>query len=175
MNTRNIIAFVLTIVALICLYPGLTMNILTIYVGGDIPIIGHMELFTATRSIMGTIQNLHENNNDLVAFLILFFSVIIPIFKGLSLLAILALKQWKGRTKLHKFLSIIGKWSMADVFVVGIFLAYLATDSNDNIQAWLHNGFYYFLAYCIISLLATQIMDLGEIENHPVDDTISYT
>jgi paraquat-inducible protein A len=56
----------------------------------------------------------------------------------------------------------ISKWSMADVFVVGVFLSFLATRSNKDINAWLHDGFYFFLAYCLISILATQIMDIEE-------------
>ena len=43
---------------------------------------------------------------------------------------------------------------MADVFVVGIMLAFLATRSDDNIEAKLHEGFYYFLAYCMLSILS---------------------
>ena len=51
---------------------------------------------------------------------------------------------------------------MADVFVVGVLLAFLATKSDDGIDAKLHEGFYYFLAYCIISILATQLLKIEE-------------
>ncbi len=64
----------------------------------------------------------------------------------------------KGKVGLHRFVSVIGKWSMADVFVVGILLAFLATRSDDNIHAQLHDGFYWFLAYCVISIISFQIM-----------------
>ncbi len=167
MSTRNIVALVLIIVSLICLYPGLTKDILTISVGATLPLVGEINLYTATRSIIGTIQELHENNNSLVAFLILLFSVLIPIFKAISLLAVLFLKKLEVRGKLLKFISIISKWSMADVFVVGVFLAFLATKSNKDITAFLHEGFYYFLAYCLISILATQLIKVedGEIES----------
>jgi len=60
--------------------------------------------------------------------------------------------------------SAIGKWSMADVFVVGVFLAYLATASEESISAEVFDGFYYFTAYCIISILGIQIMDLRDIK-----------
>ncbi len=48
---------------------------------------------------------------------------------------------------------------MADVFIVGLFVAFLSTSSEDNISANLHAGFYYFLSYCIISILAFQLYD----------------
>ncbi len=162
MKTRNIIAFVLIIISLICLYPGLTKNILSIDVGTNLPLLGKVSIHKSTQSIMKTIQTLHKNNNTLVAFLILLFSVVVPILKALILLIILFFKQLPIRNSLHKFVGIIGKWSMADVFVVGVFLAFLATGSNENISAKIHDGFYYFLAYCIISVLAIQIMKIEQ-------------
>lgn len=160
MNKRNIISLVLIIASLICLVPGLTMDILTIQVGATLPLVGEINLYSATRSILGTIQELREQGNNLVGFLILLFSVLVPIFKAVSLLVILLWKSFPFREKLYSFVAIISKWSMADVFVVGVFLSFLATKSNNDINAWLHEGFYYFLAYCILSILASQIMDI---------------
>ncbi|MGK0387455.1 MAG: paraquat-inducible protein A [Maribacter sp.] len=162
MSKRNIVATVLILVSLGCLYPGLTRNVLTIQVGATLPLIGEVNLYSATRSILGTITELRKDDNTFVAFLILFFSVIIPIFKTISLLIVLLAKNFEGRKPLYKFVVMISKWSMADVFVVGVFLSFLATRSNKDINAWLHDGFYFFLAYCLISILATQIMDIEE-------------
>ena len=164
MTPRNIAALILIVISLICLYPGLTFPILSIHVGAKLPLIGEIGLHDSTQSIMKTIRTLWENDNNLVANLILLFSVLVPIFKAVTLLAILFIKQIKNRTFLHWFVAIISKWSMADVFVVGVFLAFLATKSNDSIHAELHEGFYYFLAYCILSIAATQLMNVGEKE-----------
>ena len=158
MKIQNIIALVLIIISLVCLYPGLTEPILSINVGAKLPIVGTIELHNVKQSIMKTISTLHKNNNTLVAGLILLFSVIIPVLKALILLSVLLFKKIKGRHYLHKFVTIISKWSMADVFVVGVFLAFLATKSDDAINARLHDGFYYFLAYCIISIFASQLI-----------------
>lgn len=160
MSKRNIISLVFIIASLVCLYPGLTMDVLTIQVSASLPIIGNIDLYVATQSILGTIQELREQGNTLVGFLILLFSVLIPIFKAVSLLVVLFLKSFTVREKLYRFVALISKWSMADVFIVGVFLSFLAARSNDNINAWLHDGFYYFLAYCILSILATQIMEV---------------
>jgi len=158
MKSRNIIALVLIIVSLCCLYPGLVEPILSIKVGASFPIVGTITLHDSTQSILGTIETLFNANNKLVAFLILMFSVMIPIFKALSLLAILLFKQLGFRKRLHRFINLISKWSMADVFVVGVFLAFLATGSDENIVAKLHNGFYFFLGYCLISIVAAQLV-----------------
>lgn len=163
MNIRNIIAFVLIIVSLICLFPGLTEPMLSIRVAAKIPLLGDFELFERTQSIIEVIRSLYDYNNNLVATLILLFSVIIPILKAVLLLVILAAKKWRFRKHVYRFISAIGKWSMADVFVVGVLLAYLATSSEESISAEIFDGFYYFTAYCIISIFGIQIMDLREV------------
>ena len=47
---------------------------------------------------------------------------------------------------------------MADVFVMGIFLAYLATGAAVGVTAQLHEGFWYFLGYCLLSVASAQMM-----------------
>lgn len=169
MSTRNIIALVLIFISLGCLYPGLFEPILSIVVGADIPILGRLELQNSTNSIISTIETLYREGNALVAFLILFFSVMVPILKAVLLLIVLFIPQVPRRMGIYKFVHVIGKWSMADVFVVGVLIAYLGTQSNSNIEATLHVGFYYFLAYCLISLAAIQIMKIDNMKSEIFD------
>lgn len=154
----NGIAVVLILSSFALLYPGVTTPALTIDATAVLPLIGKMNLLHETRSILGTVRNLHENGNNLVAGLILAFSILVPLTKGLLLLYVLAFKNGPGRHALFKFVGIIGKWSMADVFVMGIFLAYLAGNTVQGMKAHLHDGFWYFLGYCILSVLSTQFM-----------------
>jgi uncharacterized paraquat-inducible protein A len=126
--------------------------------------LGEFELFERTQSVLESIDSLFETNNDLVAWLILIFSVVVPILKAVILLAVLTFKNLPFRKYLYKFVSLIGKWSMADVFVVGVLLAFLATGENESIRAELFEGFYYFASYCIISIISIQIMDIKEKE-----------
>ena len=64
------------------------------------------------------------------------------------------------KNKIYNLVYAIGKWSMADVFVVGIFIAFLSTRSNTAIDALLLPGFNYFVAYCIISLIGIQLVKI---------------
>ena len=162
MSTRNICALLLILISLACLYPGLVFAMLTIKVGTVLPLVGSLELYEATQSIMQTIDNLFFNKNYLVAWLILLFSVVVPGLKTLMLLFVLLFKNNRWRESVFKFVSVIGKWSMADVFVVSIFMAYLATQSNEAVSATLHEGFYYFTAYCVFSILGTQLILLPQ-------------
>lgn len=164
MTLRNWIAFALIIISLICLYPGLFQPIMTIDITPKLPLVGEVTLYESTQSIVKTVETLYDNNNKLVAFLILLFSIIVPIIKAVVLLLVLFTKKMSSRITLFNFVKAIGKWSMADVFVVGVFLAFLATRSNDGFHAEIHQGFYYFLAYCLISLVAIQVMKVEEIE-----------
>ena len=158
MHTRNIVAAILLIISLICLVPGLTQPILSLKIGAALPLVGTLTLHESTQSILKTIQTLNENNNALVAFLILIFSIVVPLFKAISLLSVLLIKKLRNHSRLHKFISFISKWSMADVFVVGVFIAFLSTQSNEALEAKLGVGFYWFLAYCLISIVASQVM-----------------
>lgn len=166
MLKRNIAALILTIVSLCLLYPGLTKPILQVVISAELPIIGKTTFYEQTQSILETVDTLYNTNNKFVAILIFLFSVIIPLTKGIIILAVLLVKQFKLKSKLYRFVFIIGKWSMADVFVVGVFMAYLSTQSNNSIEANLLEGFNYFAFYCILSLLGIQMTTIDKPESH---------
>jgi hypothetical protein len=158
LDTRNWIGLLMLILSLFLLVPGLTQDILTLDVSFSVPFLGPQEVFNETRSILGTIDGLFENDNALVAYLILLFSIVVPVAKALTLLGALVLPSLEGSKNLHRFVALISKWSMADVFVVGVFIAFLSTNSNENVGAEIHSGFYYFLGYCIVSIAAAQVI-----------------
>lgn len=148
-RTANVIALILILASFGCLVPGLSLPALTLDISPVLPFLGKMALYHQTRSIIGTVRNLYDTGNTLVAGLILLFSVIVPFAKGLSLLYVMSWKRAPNRMALFRFVSAIGKWSMADVFVMGIFLAYLATGAAVGVTAQLHEGFWFFLGYCL--------------------------
>ncbi len=157
MKARNVAAVVLILVSLAILIPGLTQPLITIR--ATVSIMGQShEVFRDTRSIIQTIRNLHESGNDFVAGLILLFSVIVPFVKALLLGVVPLLKSVKARFNLFLFVRSISKWAMVDVFVVGIYVAYLAGKATDNFDASLERGFYFFVGYCLISLAALQLL-----------------
>ncbi len=157
MTVRNIIALALVVVSFVLLYPGLTQPLITIT--GSFTLLGRtMELFSETRSILTTIEGLHETGDDFVAGLILVFGVVVPLVKGLVLLSVLLLQS--ARSRLYRFVRSLSKWAMTDVFVVAVYTAVLAGKANENLDAELGVGFYYFTAYCLISLLALQFMKI---------------
>lgn len=121
---------------------------------------GEVEVFQKTRSILGTVEELYLSGNILVAALVGLFSIIIPVIK-LSFMLIQQLPiAERISTKLSSLTNLIGKWSMADVFIVAIIVSYMAGNASAgmgallNTQANFEVGFYYFSAYCIFSILS---------------------
>ena len=162
MKKRNLASLSLTVLSLVFLVPGLILPILSIDIGAKIPILGELSLHSTKQSIVETVESLFQNGNAIVAILILFFSIIIPVLKAILVLISLATKKRELKLQIKSLLGIIGKWSMADVFIVALFIAFLSTSSEDNINAGIHSGFYYFLTYCILSILAFQLFDSRE-------------
>ncbi len=125
---------------------------------------GTVSAFDKTNSIIGTARELFNNNHRSVAFLIILFSVIIPVLKALLLLFAQLPLRPAIKNRLLWVSSVTSKWSMADVFVVAIFVAYLAAKGMQenrglvDFDADLGSGFYFFLAYCLISILGTQLV-----------------
>ena len=81
---------------------------------------GTVDAFSKTRSILGTVQDLLDSGNALVAIMIVFFSVIVPAVKGLLTLATLLPIKERMRGLMQWVSSNMSKWSMADVFVLSL-------------------------------------------------------
>ncbi len=125
---------------------------------------GDLVVFDKTRSILGTVRDLFTSSNYLVAFLIMTFSVIIPVLKGFLTLITLFVPAQATQNRLGQFSSAISKWSMADVFVIAMFVTYLAANGirEDRglvqFESTLGSGFYYFLGFCLLSIVASQLL-----------------
>ena len=158
MTRRNIVAVALVVISLVVVVPGLIQPIITL----SADMMGR-QVFTQTRSILQTVKDLHNSGNYVVAGMILFFSVMVPFIKAVLLGVVGVLKPTQpARYRIFAFVRGISKWAMADVFVVGVYIAYLSAKATDALDAELHGGFYYFTAYCLISLLSVQVMHVDQ-------------
>ena len=128
---------------------------------------GDVEVFQQTRSIVGSVRRLYEVGSPVPATLILLFSVVVPFVKtALVGWAMFAADEARRRRTLT-FVEAIAKWSMADVFVVALFITYLAAVASQSapaagppllaFRAEFGAGFYWFAAYCVFSLASQQL------------------
>jgi len=127
-----------------------------------------VEVYHQTRSIVGSVRNLYEVGSPVPATLILLFSVIVPVTKATLVAWACFLASRERRHRTLRFVAAIAKWSMADVFVVALFIAYLAAQATQNppgdggaaplvvFTARFGSGFYWFAGYCLFSLASQQ-------------------
>ena len=143
-------------------------------------------LFFQSKSIFEVIQLLVKNG-DLglitVALLIFSFSVLLPVTKLISSMVCL-IKMDAPKNKLIDWIVFrSAKWSMADVMVVALFMAYLGfsgvisgqlaqierntgnleifTTDNSSLQL----GFFLFTAYVLFGLLLSSLLKKAGIKN----------
>ena len=126
---------------------------------------GRMYYYYQSKSVIDLIYVLLESKNYVVAVSIFVFSVLIPFIKlTLSVLLLLS-RPFRNSGLVKKTVGRIGKWSMADVFVVATFLSYLSfSNMNTGIDTEANTlvGLYFFLAYCILSIASSQFIELAE-------------
>jgi len=124
----------------------------------DVVFKGKTYYFHQSKSIADLIGILFKDKNYVVAWAILAFSVLLPVLKIIITLLITFIKPLRKNSGFLVFVKIIGKWSMADVFVASSFLVFL---SFNNMNVGVQNdskvlfGLYFFLAYVVISIIAS--------------------
>ncbi len=138
---------------------GMAMNLLdNLDVSGSIP------AYRKSRSIVGAVGELFDSGNYLVGFLVMLFSVIVPVVKAGLLLFSMAAPRHAHSQRAFSVANLISKWSMADVFVVATIVAFLAANATRDmgeiftLDARFGSGFYFFLGYCLLSILSAQLL-----------------
>ena len=146
-------------------------------------------IFFQSKSIVDVVRILLETgkfDSALVGILILIFSIVFPIGKLLATkVYLLGSQRWRGNKLVQFFAFKAGKWSMADVNVVAIFMAYIGfkgildsqlahlnmkTDSLASIstnETSLQPGFILFVSFVLFGLVLSVILQritLPEVE-----------
>ena len=118
---------------------------------------GRVYFFYQNHSVIELIELLFTGGNFFVAILIVFFSVVFPLVKLISSVIILMSPSSKYNKGAVNVVNKIGKWSMADVFVAAIFLAFFSfSNSNFGIETGSTTliGLYFFVAFVGLSLFS---------------------
>ncbi|MEO9485681.1 MAG: paraquat-inducible protein A [Ekhidna sp.] len=133
-------------------------------------------LYFKSKSILEVVGlMLSQGQIDVVAvgFLVLSFSVLFPMAKIIACFSFLINKRENHSRVIRFFVFKSGKWSMADVLVVAIFMAYIGFSSilseqlnqlekiSDSLQilttnrSELNTGFFMFFAFVCLSLIVS--------------------
>lgn len=157
-RTRLDVGYGLLLAGFAALLVGLSAPILSVEASKSLPLLGQTVFQFESKGVLSTIGTLMDSGNLWLAILLFLFSVAIPVFKTLVValtffapdhqLSVHGLRLSKG----------MGKWSMADVFVVAIIVAFFSTAGNGLTRAEVQAGLYFFAGYVVLSLVATQII-----------------
>lgn len=107
-------------------------------------------------SIWGGIEILWEDGNTILAPTVFLFSMIFPVGKLLCLA--LVLSPWTDRfdrRRMLAWLHLLGKWSMLDVFIVGVFVAAVQLGVAHADSRW---GIHVFALAIVMSMGCTWLV-----------------
>ncbi len=157
MLTRKLIAHLLAI-ALVFLGVGLLAPILSLVAYTEVALLGKVVFKYESKGVITTVLELTRSGNLFIAGVLFLFSVVTPVIKHIvAFIAILAARA-ALRRKYVRFLGVIGKWSMADVMVVAVLLSFFVSGKEEFSDSWLGAGLYFFAGYCVLSLIAIQLI-----------------
>lgn len=162
-RTFGIIFLIISLVFLVLglYYPFMTIKI-EVEMGSQGGFLGNLiggsiaDQFNKTTSynIIQAMKMLFEHKQYFVGILIGLFAVFLPVLKTIMSFLFLFDKDKDRNQKLYNFMGVIGKFAMADVFCVGVFVAFLYTRFNQSLKADIEIGYYYFTIYVILNIIS---------------------
>jgi len=141
-------------------------------------------MFFQSKSILDVTQNLLDGKTfdlKLVGVMVLCFSIVFPVIKLVLSGIYLSMPKIKENSIVKGLIFYLGKWSMADVFVVALFMAYIGFYGliNDQLEKLEQNksgfavetinythleyGALFFSIYCILSIVIGVILSRNKV------------
>ncbi len=145
-------------VSLIYLVVGLLAPILSLVAYTDVAVLGKVVFRYESKGIITTVVELVGSGNVFIAAVLFTFSVVTPLVKLVFTFMAISTSRAALRHRYLALLGAIGKWSMADVLVVAILLSFFISGSDEFSDSWLGPGLYFFAGYCLLSLIAVQLI-----------------
>lgn len=144
---------------------ALTIAALVLYIPANIYPILEMNLYGAhaENTIWDGIVSLMQHNEYLVAAIVFLASIVVPLFKLLGLLFLVASVRWnrgrrlRARTRIYQFIDAIGPWAMLDVFLLAILVALVKL--GDLARVIPGPGLIAFTGVVVLTILASQRFD----------------
>jgi hypothetical protein len=155
---REFLIIYIALSGIVSLVFALLSPLIMMIVYQSFPILGEVTLSFESKSIIGTIEKMYHDKNYIIAGLVLLFSIMIPLLKSLVLLLYGFFKESGVGKNLVKFVDKIGKWSMADVFIVALLVVFFSTKQDIHTSIKLEVGLYFFIGYVLLSMLGSSLI-----------------
>ena len=152
------VAYGVLVVAFVALVVGLTAPILSIESSTSLPLLGETVLQFESKGVLSTLASLMSSGNLWIAVLLFLFSVVVPLLKTLITGLTFFFPDHRLVVRGLNLSKDIGRWSMADVFVVAILVAFFSTAGNGITRAEVQAGLYFFAGYVVLALVASQLI-----------------
>jgi hypothetical protein len=144
-------------------------------------------LYYQSKSILDVTRTLIQGRGidlKIVGVLVLLFSVVIPFIKLIISGFFMYTDRLKNSKLAQSIIFYLGKWSMADVFVVAMFMAYIGfygiitsqlTEIKGNETGYavetlnysqLSPGALFFTTYCVLSIISGILIQRWHLQNH---------
>ena len=144
---------------------ALVIASIVFYIPANILPMMHVETFAGTESdtIMSGVIYFVESGSYLIAFVIFVASIIVPSIKLMILVYLLVMAQKQScfrqqqRRRLYRLTEIVGRWSMVDIYVVGMMVALVHFGGLTQIKAGM--GANFFLLVVIVTMFAAMRFD----------------
>ena len=156
---RSVLITAVLVMSLVALIAGLSAPAMAMIASKEIPALGEVTLYFESRGVFATVRELLGSDGGyLIGVPLLLFSVLIPITKTLTMMVAVLSRGQVGRGAMA-LVHRIGKWSMADVCVVGWLLGFMAVEHQEFMKAEMQVGILFFACYAILSIAAAQMLE----------------
>ena len=155
---------------------ALSLAALIFYVPANIYPILRMEYYGAysESTVWDGCVGLFRNGQWVVAVIVFLASLLIPLFKLLGLFFLVvttrlgSARARRERTRIHRFISVIGPWAMLDVFLLAVLVSLVKLEQIATVLPG--PGLLAFTAVVVLTILASASFDPKLIWNGSGDE-----
>lgn len=145
----------LAAITLTCWMLGIALPVLTLTVEAQVtePVdLGKLLLREESKSLTALLWSFWQNQDILMLSLVGAFGLLVPLVKTLCQFMP---DDARGALATSKFLA---KWSLVDVLVVGVIVAFLGSQGDKEAHAVFRLGFWFFAASGVLGVISSNLM-----------------
>jgi paraquat-inducible protein A len=150
---------------------ALALSALILYVPANIYPILRMDFYGvySESTVWDGCARLFQDGMWFVAIIVFLASIIIPLFKLLGLFFLVttakSMRWQRERTRIYKFIDVIGPWAMLDVFLLAVLVAIVKLEQLATVLPG--PGIVAFTAVVVLTILASMSFDPRLIWDEP--------
>jgi uncharacterized paraquat-inducible protein A len=169
------VLWALLVLAVVMLVIAWMQPLVTVRATADLPdfmpeSVRHLTIIDETRSVFSMIHRLVETHYTLIAGLLFFFGIVLPLAKNAGVALVLAAGRGPRAARAAAVLQFIGRFAMVDIFVVAIIVSIMGAGSigegdqpglaRVSTVTVLESGLYLFIAYVLLSFVIDALLAL---------------